>query len=500
MRRTTVRALSTLALTLSVSLHAGCGAELDDDDAAANAAEPQAGVALGKADGALFWDKAAYVLSDDNDAGWKASTDALLQQLGNRKYLAMRLNGAGALAALRADLQSKSMIINRVLIVVNGHGTGVDFEAKGILTGNSDWIKHRVVVGKGTNTDSVSTAQLGALVQDIRAMGKRVSILDNSCQGGSTVRHIEMLFPKDTGVCALSTTGTVTASGVGFPRYQDVIGSTAYGNVGSIGLWASQRLTDVAHGTNGEPRNDRVHQYGYMNGCSKSMLLREGLGTAVGGLTTWPTYNRKRHNHVFLEPGRYLDRSTTALNDPNYAPDPDTAAASAGFEKISVRSQQHLDSGNAILAYTSAPSYLKARKDVLFGLVKDDVQPALKSWQNKFLWADFVAEQTKICNVSLGKRIATLAKHPACGLLPVTWNCSQSDGQRLVKYYGLSCKNPTQLVPTVLADYPLLKQAIQQTVAAEKTARDKVRATSMYLYKYIEGEICQASACAAIPL
>ena len=491
------------SLLITSLVVAGCGGlEPDAGDEAAPPV-PEDGERTTQGNGAgypgyLFWHKAAYVLTDDRDEGYRTFTDELLPKLGKQQYLTLRVNKAGGIATVLADVKSKSMIVDTVLIVVNGHGGGVDYDSKGIFTSATEWRQHHVGIGGGGSNESITTLQLVDLMQQIRNMGKRVAIMDNSCQGGATVRYVEDRFGNDNQVCAIATTGTVTPSGVGFPRYQDVFGSLSYPDYRGLGLWASKQLTDVAHGTNGQPRNDRVHQYGYMNGCSTTMHLREGLAVAVSALTTWRTYNRKRHNHVFLNPERYLDRDPVNLADPGYAPSPDEAAANDGFNTYSVRDIDDLSKAAVELLFSSTPASAASAKLGVYKLVVNDVKSALKSWQNAYLWSSFVAETTKLCGTSLGKRIAALAKHPVCVTpwFPTTY--SQAERDRLTKYYKLSCSNPGALVPEVLKDYPLLDTAIKNTKAAEQTARDTVRTASMYLYQQLEGQICQASGCDAI--
>lgn len=482
---------------------AGCGGEglnpaLELEEPAGATAQSHQALSGGNS----YWHQAAYFLTDDDDNGLRQYTDALIARFNALEYFTTRIH-RDAYNAVMNDVQSKNLILSKVVIVANGHG-GSSYALDGVLTDAADWRTHTIGIGKSPNRQTITTQLLADLAQDLRALGKQVVILDNSCSGGATVKYVESLIPNDSGVCTISTTGTMTPGAAGQPPYQDVLGDGVHDDFKDLGLWSSALLVGYTHGTSGMEPNHRFHQYGYMNGCSETMTLRESMSAARGSLSTWDYWNRLRHHHVYLRPDRYYDGTATNAGASNYGPAPDSAAAEGGFKKYGERKLQEVEAAATLFALKhsykqNTPLAQNVRH--VYDTVRTDVKEALRRWRDAFFWADLVAQHHKVCGQSLAERVRTILWNTPCAgpnVVAIPTGCSATDSANLSKYHTLGCQDPSKVVPAVLADYPLIGDAIAKVQDAEQAVADTLIDVSTFVYEQIEPSLCVASGCRAI--
>lgn len=443
----------------------------------------------------------AFILSDDNDVGYRTSTDALVSQLRTIDYAVSRVNSNWEQTvkdgALFWGWGEGSKV---VLIVINAHGWSDVSKSKWSFTGPSEWGKHKATIGQGDTTEVVTTEKLADIAKWLRDKGVDVVIIDNSCGGGATVKQIEHDFPGDDRICSIASTGTITPSVVGVPRWQEVIGDPRYRhwNYDALGLWASGLLTNMAQ------QNYRVHQYGYMNGCSDTMSLREAMSIALVSMSTWPEYNRKRHYHVYLNPERYYAGSSNP-GDPNYGPPPDDVSANNGYQQEALPAIDNL-ALRASFRLWLVPMNAEHR-DTLRRMIFDELIPMLKNWGQVQIAADYITKTEQVCGINLDETVrALLSYSKECGISSLfgmaygSANCSERDAENLEKYLMMVCENRDGVVPEVLNDYPVTGAAIQGLINAEQIAKDKAAEVSTYLYSNIEGSICKPRGCSSIKI
>jgi hypothetical protein len=134
--------------------------------------------------------------------------------------------------------------------------------------------------------------------------GAKVTVIDHSCNGGSTVRLLETL--KDPNICAISTTGIDSPSIQGSPPLSGLLSSASprirvsmndFTRFVSDHLYHQHGLHDIGN---------RIHQVGFEASCTSTMSVRETSDNAAGAYGTWWDWNRHRISHVLRAPKRYV--------------------------------------------------------------------------------------------------------------------------------------------------------------------------------------------------
>jgi len=134
--------------------------------------------------------------------------------------------------------------------------------------------------------------------------GAKVTVIDHSCNGGSTVRLLETL--KDPNICAISTTGIDSPSIQGSPPLSGLLSSASprirvsmndFTRFVSDHLYHQHGLHDIGN---------RIHQVGFEASCTSTMSVRETSDNAAGAYGTWWDWNRHRISDVLRAPKRYV--------------------------------------------------------------------------------------------------------------------------------------------------------------------------------------------------
>ena len=387
--------------------------------------------------------------------------------------------------------------MTQAVIFVNAHGSSDT--TKRIFNGPNEWAAHSVGIGTATARENVTSKDLADTAKWIRSLGIGVVVIDHSCDGGSTVKLFEADFDKDIPVCAIATTGTVTPSSVVFPEFDTPIANTVYRNYEQLGKWASQQVIPTIRS------NYRVQHYGYMNGCSGSMTLREALNYASTNMTTYPYWNRLRNSHVYLNPERYYDGNQTNQGADNYGPLPNVLLAKSLFEQYSERDIDNVKGANTVFAWAySVPEYAAIRPYVnsIYDTIRTDLANQFDRWKVAFNSADEAVRKHRLCGVELAERVRDwFWKYPSCGRVIVTpAGCPTAERERYIRYHNLACNYPEKLVPEILRDYPEVGGPIQLLQEIEKATFQKIVSISDELYNNVEQRICDAKACRTLRL
>jgi hypothetical protein len=134
--------------------------------------------------------------------------------------------------------------------------------------------------------------------------GAKVTIIDHSCNGGSTVRLLETL--KDANICAISTTGIVSPGIQGSPPLSRLLSRAAPGSRVSMHDFTRFVSDHYYHDHGLHDIGNRIHQAGFEVSCTSTMAIRETSDNAAGAYSTWWDWNRHRISHVLREPKRYV--------------------------------------------------------------------------------------------------------------------------------------------------------------------------------------------------
>ena len=270
-----------------------------------------------------FSKKYVYILVDEKEAGFANQANGFASSLKNRGYTVVRVN-KDPVNTIANDLSARNLkSTDKVVFVLEGHG-GHTGDSRGIFSTPANWAQHWVTLRDNSGNSVAFTAQeLSGLVTTVRNADAAAAVVDASCSGGATVKHLEQLFPNDGKLCAIATTGAFTVSGTGFPNLGSAVGHSSMKNWDDLGVYTSQELLDAAKD------NGRIHQWGYRSGCTQTMQMREGAATASSAATMWWHWNRMRDVHVLVHPERYFDKTPANVADPYYAPNPDYAVVNS---------------------------------------------------------------------------------------------------------------------------------------------------------------------------
>lgn len=290
--------------------------------------------------------KLAVIGTNKADAGFNAASASLMSGLRDKGWIVYEigqdeadnvLNGPTPAQVLRREA-NKARKGDQVLIVLNGHGLPgsrpftsiesggrtVNFRANYIdalsfttqsttlLYPTEDavvWEAHDAdagfPVGSPNMSSGISAKDMVELGRSLRLRGVAVTIIDQSCEGGSTVKLSQL---RDPGLCAISSAGQLSPSLVGVPDL-----GRGVANVRTFSDLA--RFITSEYQQNSHPLGTRIFSIGYTNSCAETMPLREIADAAANSPGTWWDWTRRRRLHVLREPQRY---STVAEADPTF--------------------------------------------------------------------------------------------------------------------------------------------------------------------------------------
>lgn len=300
---------------------------------------------------APHYTKHAYFAVNFADSGFRNSAELMARQLEARGWETYKLGqeprdqiaGGPSLAQIlrrQTQLIAKGEVVLIVLLAhgvpgtkiftsfENGHLT--DFRANYIdamsfttqsttlsypLNDAAVWGDHNadaslpVMISGGTV--GLRADEMVSIAQNLRQRSISVAIVDQSCEGGSTVKLTEA---TNSSICAISSAGQLSPSLVGVPDLSGVLASGS--NFEDVADFISSTYYNGSH-LNGT----RTFSIGYKTSCTETMPLREAGDMSVNAFGTWWDWTRGRHQHVVLEPKRY---STIAEADPTSLGDPVT--------------------------------------------------------------------------------------------------------------------------------------------------------------------------------
>lgn len=153
--------------------------------------------------------------------------------------------------------------------------------------------------------------------------GAKVTVIDHSCQAGSTTKLLETL--KDPNVCAISTTGIDSPGIQGTPPLSSFLSSTSASKRASMNGF-TRYVSNYFYNTPGLHNvGARIHQIGYEATCTSTMAVRETADNATGAYSTWWDWSRLRASHVLRAPTRYTVVGSASNEQPWMASDLDSS-------------------------------------------------------------------------------------------------------------------------------------------------------------------------------
>jgi len=155
-----------------------------------------------------------------------------------------------------------------------------------------------------TSRNMISAGDVFALSKLYAGRGAKMTVIDHSCNGGSTVRLLETL--KDPNICAISTTGIDSPSIQGSPPLSGLLSSAPTRARVSMNDFTRFVSDHFYHQHGLHDIGNRIHQVGFEASCSSTMPVRETSDNAAGAYGTWWDWNRHRISHVLRTPKRYV--------------------------------------------------------------------------------------------------------------------------------------------------------------------------------------------------
>jgi hypothetical protein len=141
--------------------------------------------------------------------------------------------------------------------------------------------------------------------------GAKVTVIDHSCQGGSTTKLLE---GAGESVCGISTTGIDSPGIQGTPPLSAFLAKLKPGDKRPMSDVASYISDYLA--SNFQNVGQRMHQLGFSTGCTETMAARETSDNAAGAYSTWWDWSRNRPSHVVRVPSRYATPASASPNPP----------------------------------------------------------------------------------------------------------------------------------------------------------------------------------------
>ncbi len=259
----------------------------------------------------------ALVLADFNEVGARNEANAMVSALNALGYtVRTNLGSPISTLALLDQAVSETITNDTILIDIQTHGgdVSVDFNTpSGTRNMSIGWgaVHHASNPGlfapttsaqlgthwftfarSATQMEDMRLSTLAQRIVALRSRGARVAVVDHSCNGGATVRWAEINAPS---MCALTTAGMMSPSGIGYPAFSGQLPSLA-------------TLEDAARYVNNVFAGrypDRFGQAGFRTACSQSMSLRDTAGAAMIAYDSWWHWMSQDITHVARMPARY---------------------------------------------------------------------------------------------------------------------------------------------------------------------------------------------------